>query len=296
MVLKASFDGERILNFSSPRKYVSARVHVVPEKSVVVPPFSGKVVKSMLITANNGLDYVFSSREVSPKPIHISPLGYFSEKGSIVFLWKSLAMNKTMRVEAGRKYFFHIGFEESIEHLVLGALDKLDGIEVFNTKWFLSELEYTVIELPSRDPPIKIKNAEHVKVEFRSPVNIIDPYKKTRYRRFLPLAGLLFSYNIGDLARILHRDQLYWQLIDLLNAVLQETHHVWETVKKIYYIYDGKAIPGLTGYIKYYIDHEFLRENEILRLLIENILTHATIMGIGSGRANGFGHITIKTT
>ena len=46
--------------------------------------------------------------------------------------------------------------------------------------------------------------------------------------------------------------------------------------------------------MKYYIDHEILNQKLELKTLIENILSHAQIMGVGAGRANGFGHITIK--
>lgn len=297
MVLHASINGERILNFSSPRKYSCLRIVVVPEKNTIIPPFSGKLVKTLLIRANPSLDQVFSSRTLNPKPIHVSPLGYIDNRGRMRFLWKSLKKSsEVMRVVGGMKYFFHVGFEESIEHQVLEVMYRLDGVEAYGTRWFVEEIDYRTIELPTQNPHIRISGGDSVVVEFRSPVNIIDPYKKTRYRRFLPVAGFLFSYNIGDLARVMQRDELYWKLVNLVNAVLQETHTVWETVNKTYYIYDGKPLPGLTGYIKYYVDEELVKDDEYLKLLIENMLVHASIMGVGSGRASGFGYVTIKTS
>lgn len=270
-----------------------ARVVVVPDRDQVIPSFSGKVVKTLLISSNKSLEYIFNSKELNPKPIHISPLGYVSENGKIVYLWKKAGDPSKLRIISGRKYFFYIGFEESIEHQVLDAVNSIDGVKVFNTRWSLEEIDYTSIEIPSEKPQYRIKG-DYIKVELRSPTNIIDPYKKSKYRRFLPLSGFLFAYNIGEVARILHRNDIYWELIRIFNTVLQETHHVWDTVKKIMYLYEGKAIPGLIGYIKYYIDKEYLEKNINIKLLIENTLTHATIMGVGSGRANGFGHITLK--
>ena len=295
MVLKVSLDNKRILLLSSPRRYSIAKIVVVPDRNQVIPSFSGKVVKTMLIKSDNRLEYVFTSRELQPKPIHITPLGYIGERGKVVYLWKKEESLSPLRVYGGEKYFFQIGFEESIEHLVLDAINGIDGLEVFGVKWYVMEIDYSSIEIPSEKPEITIDGREYVKVELRSPANLIDPYKKTRFKRFLPLAGILFAYNIGEIARIIQRNDVYWSLVNTFNAVLQETHNVWETVKKVMYVYEGKALPGLIGYIKYYIDKEFLDRQEGLKKLIENTLIHATIMGIGSGRANGFGHVTIKT-
>ena len=153
---------------------------------------------------------------------------------------------------------------------------------------------YKEVFLPTDTPPISLNKASYIMIEFRSPINIIDPFKRTKFRRFLPIAGYLFSYNIGELARLTRDNKLYWDLINYVSAALQETHNVWDTVRKIYYIYDGKEIPGLMGYVKYFVIHEVFDDFPSLKLLVENVLTHAVIMGVGAGRANGFGHVSVK--
>ena len=279
MVLNSSLLSNRFFYFSSPRKYCYARVSVCPKGDAIIPPFSGKVVKSLLIRGNDKLASIFESSGIKPKPIHISPLGFF-KNNKLMFLWikGDSGFKGPLTVSGGEEYFFHIGFEETIKHMVLGSLGNIDGVEVFNTKWYVLSYEYGEVTLPSESPPISLNNVSYVKVEFRSPINIVDPYKPSKFRRFLPTAGFLFSYNIGELARILQRNEIYWKMINIFNAALQETHNIWDTVKKIFYIYNGKKIPGLTGYVKYFLEEE-LTKKQIIRKLIENILTHAQIMG-----------------
>ncbi len=290
-----SLDISRVLYFSSPRTYFKAKITLSVENEVILPPFTGKVAKSLLIKGNDKLETIFKSPNVNPKPIKVSPLGYL-KNGKEVFLW---VMEKgkldIIRVGPDREYFFYVGYEETISHMVEEALSNIDSKELFKTKWYVSSIEINSYTLPSEKGEYGILKSSEVKVSFRSPVNIVDPYRKSKFRRFLPVAGFLFSYNIGEIARLERDNKLYWILIDYTSAILQETHNVWDTVKKIYYIYDGEKIPGLTGYIKYYINHDLLESKRGLAVLIENILQHAEIMGVGSGRANGFGHVKITT-
>jgi len=289
-----SIDVSRILCFSSPRMYFEAKVSLTVEREAILPPFTGKVSKSLLIKGCDKLETIFKSPNINPKPIKVSPLGYL-RNGREVYLWiRDGGKIGVAKAGPDREYFFYIGYEETVSHSVEEALSNIDGVELFGTKWYISNIEINSYTLPSsKISKYDISNSTEVKVSFRSPVNIVDPYRKSRYRRFLPIAGFLFSYNIGEIARLERDNKLYWILIDYISAVLQETHNVWNTVKKIHYIYDGEKIPGLTGYIKYYINHDLLENKPEITKLIENILQHAEIMGVGSGRANGFGHVKI---
>jgi len=318
MVLIASVDVSRVLPFSAPKEYYLVYVFLVPENDALLPSFSGKVVKTLLIKGNPRLEYVFESSEVKPKPIRCSPLGYLV-RGKQIYLWKRVKSGSNgeasssfsginvssgglkasdsdgiVGVTGGREYFFILGFDETVKHLVFEAFMNIDGVIAYNTRWKLTRIEVNCYPLPSMKPLVKLDGVDSVKVEFRSPVNIVDPYKPSRFRRFLPLAGFLLSYNIGEIARMDRDKREYWDLINIVSAVLQETHNLWDTVKRVYYLYDGKAIPGLTGYIKYYVAWETLEKNPNLKLLVENVLSHAIIMGVGAGRANGFGHVTVK--
>ena len=292
MVLFASLGRDRFVLFSSPRSYYLARVYVSPSCDAVIPPFSGKVSKSLLIKANSKLSSIFEGSNIKPKPIRVSPLAFNG-----TYLWvKAGKKHKHLTVVSKCKYFFYVGFDETIAHMVFEAFKNMNNIELFNTKWKLLDVTYFKEEIPSKTSKINLNNTEKIVVKLESPVNLIDPFKKTRYKRFIPLAGTVFAYNIGEISRILQRNTYYWQLINLTNTILQETANIWETVKKVFYIYEGKKIPGLAGTIEYKINKKILEKIRETKTLIENILTHAQIMGVGSGRANGFGHITVKTT
>lgn len=295
VLIVSSLDGLRVLFSCAPRRYYRVVVWVSPVSDAVLPPFSGKVVKSLLIKANPLLGKVFGrDGAYTPKPIHITPLGYIDDNGSPRFLWKTPDKKGAVAVRAGYTYFFRLGFDETIESMVFEALHSLDGVELFNTKWYVSGLEAETVKLPTRSPGLRLDDATAVKVMLRTPNTPLDPYKKTMYKRFLPLPSIMFAYNAGEITRILQRGPDYWRVLDLLNLVLTETHHVWDTVKKIHYLYDDKKPPALIGYIKYMVNQHPLKENPALKLLVENILEHATIMGTGTSRANGLGHVEIK--
>ena len=287
--------GVRKLFETSPRNYYFGYVKLVPDKDVLLPPFTGKVVKSLLIQANPSIEEVFSGR-YTPKPIHVSTLIRIDGSSRRVYLWKRYGSKQelTMRLGTGQTTMFYIGFTEDIAHKVINALMNLNDIELFNAKWSLIEYGVEKYSLPAEHIPgqFSIDNAVAIKVEFRTPTLLLDPYKTSKYKRFLPLPGIVFSYNVGDLLRM-ERNRDYIETINLLNAVLNETYSALETVKPIMYIYEGKGYPAITGYIKYMIDWDLVEKTGAQKLL-ENIIVHASIMGVGTSRANGFGHVTIK--
>ncbi len=292
-MLDTDIVGLRRLFEARPREYYYAWARVMPDNDVLLPPFTGKVVKSLLIRANPVVEEVFSGR-YTPKPIHLSTLVRV-EDGRLYYMWKKHGSEEaSMRLGMGQEALFFLGFTEDIAHQVLDALANLDGVELFNVKWRLIEYGVESYRLPTDSVPRKysLEGVEAVKIEFRTPTLLLDPYKKSRYRRFLPVPGIVFSYNIGDLLRM-ERGRDYLETVNLVNALLNETYSVLDTAKSIMYIYEGKKLPGLAGYVKYMIDWDMVKKTNA-RLLLENLLMHASIMGVGTSRANGFGHVTIK--
>ncbi len=286
--------GIRRLYETKPRNFYRGVVRIVPDRDVLLPPFTGKVVKSLLIKANPTMEEIFGGK-YHPKPIHVSTLVRV-DGGRRTYLWKKAGGKKeiTMRLGIGQEALFYIGFTEDVAHKVFDAIASIDGVEVFHAKWALVEYSIEAIKLPTEEPPAEysLDNAEAIVVEFRTPVLLLDPYKESRFKRFLPLPGITFSYNIGDLLRM-ERSREYMETVDLVNALLNETYSALETVKSVMYIYEGRQYPGLIGYIKYMIDWDIVGKTGA-KTFLENILVHASIMGIGTSRANGFGHTTIK--
>ncbi|ADI31607.1 CRISPR system precrRNA processing endoribonuclease RAMP protein Cas6 [Staphylothermus hellenicus] len=286
--------GSRLLYSASPRTYYKAHIVLQVKGEAVLPPYTGKVVKTLLISAEPGLEDVFSAN-YNPKPIAISTLAK-RVNNKYLYLWKKSGSDVVLKVDPGDIVEFWTGFTEDIASKMVEALTGLDGLELFNTKWSLLEYNIESYKLPAKPEEVpldyRLDDAVAVKVEFRTPALLLDPYKKTIYKRFLPTPGNVFSYNIGDLLR-LTRDKEYIEVVILVNALLNETYTVLKTVKPVKYVYGKKSLPGIVGYAKYMIDWDLLVETKAKHLL-ENLLLHASIMGIGTSRANGFGHVTIK--
>ncbi len=294
-MLDADLAGLRKLFEASPREYNLARVIVVPENDVLLPPFTGKAVKSMLIKANPSLTMIFES-EMNPKPIRISTMAR-SDDGVVHYLWKIAGKNNSisMRLAMGERAWFYVGFTGDVSHAIIDALNNIDGITLFGVRWRLVEYSMETYWLPTDNPPpeFRIDDAQAVKVEIRTPALLLDPYKESVYRRFLPLPGIVFSYNVGDLLRM-KRGRDYILMVDSITMAMNETYSILNTVKAVKYVYGQKILPGLIGYAKYMIDKNILEQYQGLKLFIENLLIHAHVMGIGTSRANGFGHVTIK--
>ena len=289
---------------ATPRRYMLVEVCVSPSRGVVLPPFTGKVVKSLFVKANSVLENVFSKPLVLkmdgvrinvPKPIRITPLYIRSGDNGVRFLWKRSPSGNKLFLREGQKACFLIGFEEQLEEEVFNGIIGMDNIELFDAKWSVDEVKVIHnYRLPSDEHGVRLDGTGGLRIVFRSPAKLVDPWVKSRYGRFLPLAGVVFSYNIGELLRLWRRNTDYWTIVDLVSATLPETYRVLETAKVVTYVYDGKQLPGLGGYITYKINRELLDSVEGLKQLIENIIAHARIMGVGSSRAIGLGHIEIR--
>lgn len=293
-MIDIGLDIEHVL-FSAPsRRYYVVHVGITVTNPAVLPPFTGKVVKSLLIKSNPLLEKIFEeSIPDQPKPIHVTPIGYYSRNG-VVYLWKRAGVNNgIITVKPDKKYFFTVSCSEEVSGMILEAVLGINSIKFFNTEWILTDLDVKTYKLPNNNPPIKLDNTDSVKVMFRTPVQPIDPYRKSKYKRLNILPGILFSYNAGEITKMYKRGPEYWRILDIINYVLIESKTYWKTVKQVEVLYEQKTIPALTGYVKYWINKENTSKKE--KLLIENILSHAQIMGAGSSRAIGLGHIEIKT-
>lgn len=292
-MIVSSLDGKRILFSTPPRNYYVIRVGLVVSKPAVIPPFSGKVVKSLLIKGNSLLNKIFTMGISGvPKPIHVSPIGYY-DNGRVVFLWKKSGDDRVLEVVPDKEYFFIVSCSEEVYDEVFNAVLGLNSVELFNTEWIISTLEIESYRLPSENPLIRLDDAESVKIMFRSPVQPIDPYRKTGFKRLNIVPSILLSYNAGEITRMYRREPGFWRILDLLNYVLVETKTFWKTIRLVDVLYDkNRKIPALTGYVKYWVNLEDTGKD--IKLIVENILSHAQIMGVGSSRSIGLGHIDIK--
>ena len=84
-------------------------------------------------------------------------------------------------------------------------------------------------------------------------------------------------------------------LVNMVSAVLQETHNVWGTVRPVKCFVEERVVDALTGYVKFFLDRNMLERYGWLKEFLENILTYAEVVGVGLRRDIGFGKVTIKT-
>lgn len=262
--------------------------------------YTAKIVKSILIEANPALKPAFEDNKDAVKQIHITPLFAMGRDGREKCLYSRVRGSKVYNVVLSRDthFYFYIGFNAHLyERDVFKALMSLP-VEIpvrerrvaFNIGGY--ELVRSLDLSNYRNVRKNVQNwtcAKSIKVVFKTPTLIRDPYTAGR-RRFLPLAGWLFSINALDLfgGRTARR------IIKGLNYLLRESYTALETVRITHYIYEGKPKPALIGYIKYFLDTMRLTPSKAIALeKLPLIMEHAQILGAGTGRAAGFGHIEI---
>jgi len=132
-------------------KYLVVNTTVKPvssSKQIILPPYTSKIVKTLLISSNPKLDYLFTPRYnmQKPKPVSITPL--MTKDGFL--LWKKLKNENEdgqstppIQVETGAELSFRITVEEPYFDEFFNALQNIDGIEVFSAKWRLQRIEHT---------------------------------------------------------------------------------------------------------------------------------------------------------
>ncbi|MQL56640.1 CRISPR system precrRNA processing endoribonuclease RAMP protein Cas6 [Acidianus ambivalens] len=257
----------------------------------ITTDFTGKFVKSFLITANRELEEIFEDKKYpSPKPLRITPL--LEEENEVPIYPKVINRPKPKDnpspINIGGVYYVYLGYEQSLEPKINLAIAKLlGGVQLeYGNKVNVKLLEYERIE---NNVP---KDFNSVKIYFISPAIFVDPFvkisqiEKDRAKRFIPFPPLIFSVNVYELFK-----DKYKRNIIRLSYSLVESHTVLNTVSRVWYYYDGKWLPGVIGYAKF-----FLRKNihKYTKSAIRKILQNAIEMGVGSGRAAGFGFVKMK--
>ena len=273
---------ESLANIVSGRFSV-VRVGVVASRGVLVGSFSGVFVRELILS---------NCSRLRGRVFYVSPLGVFRD-GSIVYLWNTVVKGKArlIRVFPCRKYFFTFSGKADVCKRFLDCAVSSGEFYWDGVRFFISEIEVSNYEFPLENPPVSLDNVSTVKVEFRTPVIVADVFEDEA--RFLPDPGYLFSRNIGELYKP-GRDK-YLFLVNMVSAVLQETHNVWGTVRPVKCFVEDRVVDALTGYVKFFLDRNMLGKHGWLKEFLENILTHAEIVGVGLRRDIGFGKVTIKT-
>ncbi len=242
--------------------------------------FTGKIVKSYLVCVSEKFRELFST-EGGYKELHITPL--LDEEGRAIYPKRvvkcSFCKDKrpegvgTVRIPS--KVSFEIaGPSELVEEVYSPASCTLKfkerRIEVFTT---------SVEEIS-----VDVEPSEGFLVKIRGPALLRDPWHRpgeSLRTRFLPSPSHLFSVNVYSIFR-----DRYFEVLWKLERALVEDHSSLHSVGKVWYYYDDKWLPALSGTVLFWareLDEE-----------LRSVLLHAALFGVGSGRASGFGDVVIS--
>ncbi|BCU70139.1 CRISPR-associated endoribonuclease Cas6 [Stygiolobus caldivivus] len=193
--------------------YLLAEVVVTPTTSAIIPPFTSKVGKSLVL-----------SRKVTISPLRVGN----------TYLVRYSTVPYFMEVEAGKEYSFDVGGDY---YDVIDALKGLERKKVFNTVWEVVDVKLREVEFEFKDK---------IKVSVRTPALIADPLKKSKKKRFTNLFAFVFAVNFMDHLG-LTREEFRGLILEVEGKVREEPSKVWyETV-----IYAGKKVVGLVGELRY---------------------------------------------
>lgn len=258
----------------------------------ITADYTGKFVKALLINANSAFSEFFEKPSYpSPKPLRITPLLRGDEKFPSEAIYpKSFEKPKSsLNIDIEGEYYFLVGIRSYLNPHLLSALSKLFAGLTFKYGNFNVTVNATGYEQIQVEYPL---NYESLVVKFISPSIFNDPFariagiKQEKFRRFVPIPPFIFSVNVYELLR-----EKYRKTIVRLGYAFFETHDILSNVKRIWYYYNGKWLPGVIGYAK------FIRRKKVAQEALndfEKIFTHAQIMGVGTGRAAGFGYAIIE--
>ncbi len=278
--------------------------------------FSGKLVKTILIRSAPRLEELFTPITGSmPKLLHISPLYRVKSNGETECIYSYAICNKAgtyvkcidelKPVTLNGRYHFYVGFHQSVENVtnVLNALlNYSECFEFMNQKVCVEIVEivaWNAVEL-GRNLATKVVNSGGLKLVLASPTMLRDPLRVGgRYKAFLPTPEIVFATPVyaKQVAEGGYTTKRYRSELLRLRRLFHETYSVWGGVKVRWVYYGRRPEPALVGYVNYRVNYEyldFLRQKLNVEQWLGEVFAYALALGVGAGRATGFGHVEIK--
>jgi len=282
--------------------------------------FTGKLVKSLLIDANPRLKEVFAKTSGSqPKLVHVTPL--YQEVGGKVRCLYSYAVGSedggrggrgVARVTIGRgTYRFYVGFVDGDVYGALGfdelynTLLNISGRHRFGNHDVVTELQSVgVVDAKlhaRRAVEGLVSGGWKLRLVFSSPTLLRDPLRASKYKSLVPTPINIFSTPVYILhylkGKLTARNVMKTLLI--LHRLLNEPYSYLRTVSTRWVVYERgrNPIPALVGYVNLYLNssyyEQYAKRYEVEELL-EKVLTVTSVLGTGTSRASGFGHVLVE--
>jgi len=241
--------------------------------------YTAKIVKSFLICLNPKFEEPLSS-EGGYKEIHVTPL--LDEEGKAIYPKKvvtcSFCKDKKpkgpVKVAVPSKVYFEVaGPRELVEELFNYGSCMLKVGE--------KEVPFEIVGAERLEPWVEL--GEALLIKFRGPAVLRDPWTigMGLRSRFLPTPSNLLAVN----AYALFKNRMEEVLLEVERSLVED-HSALHSLGKVWYYYDNRWLPALTGTLLLWVK----KDSEIVNMLIN----HASLFGVGSGRAAGFGDVVIK--
>ena len=261
--------------------------------------YTGKLVKTILATCSEPIAEAIRSREPrTAKRLSVTPL-YRIDGLRVEAVYPGGPARRAIEipvVEEGEELYFEAGLGGPLTREAARIIECLgEGVEVgfCGARIRVEPLEaYRLAEYDTGGAPIiRLDDVEAIKLTLRSPTLPVNPWRpRSRWKRLLPAPSYLLAVNAHDLYD--PDVETVQEALEAAEKILSPGHTALKTTRVRWYLYDGQTLPALTGYLKLHVELDGIGGRE--KTLVEHLLSHAAVMGIGSSRATGFGAVTVE--
>lgn len=271
--------------------------HFTPERDVVVPPFTSKVSKTILIQLLGDASLLSGLREpggLVRKPLVLSPVLAGGRP-----LFKLQGQEGFMVLRAGRRYSFSVSAIGSLasERFLDRIVEKMpsNGLKLFNSQVSMLSVDVVVRDLAE----LCLPEADVYRVEFKTPTILQYPTpwrwgsKGARYCLFphphLMVWSLARHWNSlappGMRAPDIHRLACY------ANYALLEADYELRPVTVVYERGPGGS-SGPRAFLGWVL-YEHRKVSQKLDIWLKRLLDYANYVGVGKSRSIGFGMVEV---
>ncbi|MEM1612415.1 MAG: CRISPR system precrRNA processing endoribonuclease RAMP protein Cas6 [Desulfurococcaceae archaeon] len=278
--------------------------------------YTAKLAKTVLVNILPGLlEHFKPSTGPKPKLVHISPLYINSHDGKTRCIYSYALCKGEDLIKCNESpkpvvlegtYNFYFGFHTQV--LTPGEL--LSSITERGSMCFNFMSQRVCTEIMSvdirneytrgRELARKVLEAGSMKIVFSSPTMLRDPLRTSgKFKTLLPspfnvfatpVYTILFSKGLSSVRRL--RTELL-----RLHRLFNETYSALGGVKVRWVYYGRRPEPALVGYVNYRVNFEyfdFLKQGLNVEDWLGEIFAYMLALGVGAGRAAGFGHVELK--
>ncbi|MEM1675282.1 MAG: CRISPR system precrRNA processing endoribonuclease RAMP protein Cas6 [Desulfurococcaceae archaeon] len=278
--------------------------------------YTAKISKTIVIKIDRRLREFFKPIKGSkPKLIHITPFYFKTDSDRTVCLYSYIKCRSRnivkcegypQIVQLDGRYYFFFGFHTSIvkpEDFLNKAIQYGNDCFEFMSQKLCVEIEsIEIIDAYKLGVEVaeKILDDKGLKIVFSSPTILRDPLRSVnKYKSFIPTPFNVFATPVYIMLinKGLYTKRRLLTELSKLHKLFNETYSVLGGVKIKFIQYGEKPEPVLIGYVNYRINEDYLKFlNNRLNIVewLGEIFSYTIALGVGTGRASGFGHVNLK--